>query len=154
MCLVNAAVVPITLLLARGITALIMVCQIRMPAMAADGAARCAVSHRRCDHTHGSDHAGIAHCRTKLVTVPPSPMRVPLADGASMPRHLCSLAEDMAVERRGFLKVTGIGAGSMLVSGMGRAIASGHVTYDFARLMPGATEISCSAFGENIIENM
>lgn len=47
-----------------------------------------------------------------------------LAAGASMPRHLCSLAEDMAVERRDFLKVSGIGAGSLLVPGMGRAIAA------------------------------
>jgi len=28
------------------------------------------------------------------------------------------------------------------------------VTYDFARLMEGATEIKCSEFGTNIIQNM
>jgi isocitrate dehydrogenase len=28
------------------------------------------------------------------------------------------------------------------------------VTYDFARLMPGATELKCSQFGDAIIENM
>jgi len=28
------------------------------------------------------------------------------------------------------------------------------VTYDFARLMDGATKISCSAFGQALIANM
>jgi isocitrate dehydrogenase len=28
------------------------------------------------------------------------------------------------------------------------------VTYDFARLMEGATEIKCSEFGDNIIDHM
>jgi isocitrate dehydrogenase len=28
------------------------------------------------------------------------------------------------------------------------------VTYDFARLMDGATEIKCSEFGDNIISHM
>jgi isocitrate dehydrogenase len=28
------------------------------------------------------------------------------------------------------------------------------VTYDFKRLMEGATEIKCSNFGDNVIENM
>jgi isocitrate dehydrogenase len=34
------------------------------------------------------------------------------------------------------------------------AIASKRVTYDFARLMEGATEIKCSEFGSNVIEHM
>src|SRR5437899_1142678 len=34
------------------------------------------------------------------------------------------------------------------------AIASKRVTYDFARLMDGATEIKCSEFGDNVIEHM
>ena len=37
---------------------------------------------------------------------------------------------------------------------MDRAIASKHVTYDFARLMDDATEVSTSKFGDAIIENM
>jgi hypothetical protein len=28
------------------------------------------------------------------------------------------------------------------------------VTYDFARLMPGAKQVSCSAFGEAMIKHM
>jgi isocitrate dehydrogenase len=28
------------------------------------------------------------------------------------------------------------------------------VTYDFARLMEGATEVRCSAFGDNMIAHM
>jgi len=34
------------------------------------------------------------------------------------------------------------------------AIAAKTVTYDFARLMEGATEIKCSQFGDAIIQNM
>ena len=34
------------------------------------------------------------------------------------------------------------------------AIGSKRVTYDFARLMEGATEVKCSEFGTNIIEHM
>ncbi len=34
------------------------------------------------------------------------------------------------------------------------AIASKRVTYDFARLMDGATKNPCSEFGDNIIEHM
>jgi isocitrate dehydrogenase len=33
-------------------------------------------------------------------------------------------------------------------------VAAKTVTYDFARLMEGATEIKCSEFGEAIIKHM
>src|SRR5688572_16214691 len=45
-------------------------------------------------------------------------------------------------------------AADLLIQGVEAAIASKRVTYDFARLMDGATEIKCSEFGENIIDNM
>jgi isocitrate dehydrogenase len=45
-------------------------------------------------------------------------------------------------------------AADLILKGLNGAIASKRVTYDFARLMTGATEIKCSAFGENIIEHM
>jgi isocitrate dehydrogenase len=45
-------------------------------------------------------------------------------------------------------------AADLVVRGMDRAIASKHVTYDFARLMDDATEVSTSKFGDAIIENM
>ena len=45
-------------------------------------------------------------------------------------------------------------AAALVVKGMDGAIASKKVTYDFARLMEGATEIKCSAFGDNIIAHM
>jgi len=45
-------------------------------------------------------------------------------------------------------------AADLVIKGMDGAIASKRVTYDFARLMEGATEIKCSAFGDNIIEHM
>jgi isocitrate dehydrogenase len=37
---------------------------------------------------------------------------------------------------------------------MEKAIAQKTVTYDFARLMEGATEVACSAFGDAIIRNL
>jgi isocitrate dehydrogenase len=45
-------------------------------------------------------------------------------------------------------------AADHVIKGMDGAIASKRVTYDFARLMEGATEVKCSEFGDNIIEHM
>lgn len=45
-------------------------------------------------------------------------------------------------------------AADLVISGLDGAIASKRVTYDFARLMQGATEIKCSEFGDNIIGHM
>jgi isocitrate dehydrogenase len=42
----------------------------------------------------------------------------------------------------------------LIVKGLNGAIASKRVTYDFARQMEGATEIKCSAFGDNVISQM
>ncbi|MDA0987355.1 MAG: NADP-dependent isocitrate dehydrogenase [Bacteroidetes bacterium] len=45
-------------------------------------------------------------------------------------------------------------AADLIIKGIEGAIGSKKVTYDFARLMDGATEIKCSEFGENIISHM
>ncbi len=45
-------------------------------------------------------------------------------------------------------------AADLILKGLNGAIASKRVTYDFARLMEGATEIKCSEFGDNVIEKM
>jgi isocitrate dehydrogenase len=45
-------------------------------------------------------------------------------------------------------------AADLIIRGLNGAIASKRVTYDFARLMDAATEIKCSAFGDNIIAHM
>jgi isocitrate dehydrogenase len=45
-------------------------------------------------------------------------------------------------------------AADLVLTGMDAAIASKHVTYDFARLMDGATKVSCSQFGEAMIKRM
>lgn len=42
----------------------------------------------------------------------------------------------------------------LILRGLNGAIASKRVTYDFARLMTGATEIKCSQFGDNIVAHM
>ena len=45
-------------------------------------------------------------------------------------------------------------AADCIISSMKKAIASKQVTYDFARLMPGATQVSCSGFGQAMIAQM
>jgi len=45
-------------------------------------------------------------------------------------------------------------AADLIIQGMNGAIAAKTVTYDFARLTHGAQQVSCSAFGEAIVQNM
>ena len=45
-------------------------------------------------------------------------------------------------------------AADIIISAMEKSIASKKVTYDFARLMDGATQVSCSGFGQVMIDNM
>jgi isocitrate dehydrogenase len=45
-------------------------------------------------------------------------------------------------------------AANLIYAGLENAIASKRVTYDFARLMDGATELKCSEFGDEIIRNL
>ena len=45
-------------------------------------------------------------------------------------------------------------AADLIISSMEKSIASKQVTYDFARLMDGATQVSCSGFGQVMIDHM
>jgi isocitrate dehydrogenase len=45
-------------------------------------------------------------------------------------------------------------AADLIVKGMEGAVAAKTVTYDFARLMDGATEVKCSEFGDAVINWM
>ncbi len=45
-------------------------------------------------------------------------------------------------------------AADRIIKGMEAAIQAKTVTYDFARLLPGSTQVSCSGFGEAIIRHM
>jgi isocitrate dehydrogenase len=45
-------------------------------------------------------------------------------------------------------------AADAIIAGMDKAIASKRVTYDFARLMDGATEVKCSEFADEIIKHL
>ncbi len=45
-------------------------------------------------------------------------------------------------------------AADKIIESMGKAIQDKQVTYDFARLMDDAQEVSCSAFGKAMIERM
>jgi isocitrate dehydrogenase len=59
------------------------------------------------------------------------------------------LSGEMMLRHMGWLE-----AADLIVKGMDGAIRARKVTYDFARLMEGATQISCSAFGQEIIRWM
>ncbi len=45
-------------------------------------------------------------------------------------------------------------AADLVISGLQNAIASKHVTHDLARLMEGATQVSCSGFGQVVVQGM
>ena len=45
-------------------------------------------------------------------------------------------------------------AADIIISSMEKSILSKKVTYDFARLLDGSTQVSCSGFGQVMIENM
>lgn len=55
----------------------------------------------------------------------------------------------MMLEHLGWLE-----AAELIYKGMETSINNKTVTYDFARLMEGATEVKCSAFADEIIKNM
>jgi isocitrate dehydrogenase len=45
-------------------------------------------------------------------------------------------------------------AADLIIASMQKSIASKKVTYDFARLMEDATQVSCSGFGDVMIAQM
>ena len=45
-------------------------------------------------------------------------------------------------------------AAKLIVESLEKTIESKVVTYDFARLMDGATKVKCSEFGDILIKNM
>jgi isocitrate dehydrogenase len=45
-------------------------------------------------------------------------------------------------------------AADLIIQGMNGAITAGTVTYDFARLMPGARQVTCSGFGAAMIAHL
>jgi len=59
------------------------------------------------------------------------------------------LSAEMMLRHMGWVE-----AADLIISSMEKAILSKKVTYDFARLMDGATEVSCSGFGQVMIDHM
>ena len=59
------------------------------------------------------------------------------------------LSAEMMLRHMGWVE-----AADLIIKGVEGAIAAKTVTYDFARLMPGATQLSCSGFGEAVIRHM
>lgn len=59
------------------------------------------------------------------------------------------LSAEMMLRHMGWIE-----AAELILQAMEKAILSKKVTYDFARLMEGATQVSCSGFGDNVIAHM
>jgi isocitrate dehydrogenase len=59
------------------------------------------------------------------------------------------LSAEMMLRHLGWIE-----AADLIVSSLEATISAKLVTYDFARLMDGATELSCSAFGQAMIHRM
>jgi isocitrate dehydrogenase len=59
------------------------------------------------------------------------------------------LSAEMMLRHMGWIE-----AADLVIRSMERAIQNKTVTYDFARLMPGATQVSCSGFGNAMIAAM
>jgi isocitrate dehydrogenase len=59
------------------------------------------------------------------------------------------LSAEMMLRHMGWVE-----AADLIIASMERSIASKKVTYDFARLMDGATQVSCSGFGQVMIDHM
>jgi isocitrate dehydrogenase len=59
------------------------------------------------------------------------------------------LSAEMMLRHMGWVE-----AADLIIDAMQKSVSSKKVTYDFARLMEGATQVSCSGFGDVMIENM
>jgi isocitrate dehydrogenase len=59
------------------------------------------------------------------------------------------LSAEMMLRHLGWLE-----AADLVIQGISGAIAAKTVTYDLERLMQGATKVSCSAFGEAVVNHM
>ncbi len=59
------------------------------------------------------------------------------------------LSAEMMLRHMGWVE-----AADLVIKSMEQSILSRKVTYDFARLLEGATQVSCSAFGQVMIDHM
>ncbi|MBU0542202.1 MAG: NADP-dependent isocitrate dehydrogenase [Gammaproteobacteria bacterium] len=59
------------------------------------------------------------------------------------------LSAEMMLRHMGWIE-----AADLIITSMEKSITSKKVTYDFARLMDGATHVSCSGFGQVMIDHM
>ncbi len=59
------------------------------------------------------------------------------------------LSAEMMLRHMGWFE-----AADLIIRSMEKSVASKRVTYDFARMMEGATQVSCSGFGDVMIANM
>ena len=95
------------------------------------------------DH-HGHDHAPADFSRAFAIGTAPK-----YADLDKVNPGSVILSGEMMLRYMGWGE-----AADLIVKGMEGAIAAKTVTYDFERLMEGATLLKCSEFGDAIIKHM
>lgn len=59
------------------------------------------------------------------------------------------LSAEMMLRHMGWVE-----AADVVIEAMSKTIENKTVTYDFARILPGSTEVSCSEFGDRMIDNI
>ena len=59
------------------------------------------------------------------------------------------LSAEMMLRHMGWVE-----AANLIIRAMEKSVKSKRVTYDFARMMEGATQVSCSGFGQVMIDNL
>jgi isocitrate dehydrogenase len=59
------------------------------------------------------------------------------------------LSAEMMLRHMGWVE-----AADLIISAMEKSITGKKVTYDFARLMEGSTQVSASGFGQEMIANL
>ena len=99
-----------------------------------------------------------ASAMTSLITIPLGSFIQGPPSSATAPKYAGKdyvnpgseiLSAEMMLRHMGWTE-----AADLIISSMEKAILSKKVTYDFARLMEGATQVSCSGFGQVMIDNM
>jgi isocitrate dehydrogenase len=60
------------------------------------------------------------------------------------------LSAEMMLRHMGWVEAADL----IIIQSIEKCILSKRLTYDFARLMDGATQVSCSGFGQVMIDHM
>ena len=81
-------------------------------------------------------------------------VRLDLPHGASDTGPSVTLSFGVATQVGGDTPDSWLEAADLIIRATEKTIGQKIVTYDFARLMDGATQVSCSGFGQVMIDHM